>query len=74
MPTADLSQGARTARKKAQLLAGWRAANPGKGLLGPGGKSADYTETYIPTKLGSIPFRVQGEGPVQTDGPCGCSQ
>jgi hypothetical protein len=73
MPTADLSQSARTLRKKAQILASWRAANPGKLLQGPGGQTTEYTTTYIPTKLGSLPFRVQAAGPVQTDGPCGCA-
>ena len=74
MPTADNSQSARVARKKAQTLAAWKAAHPRSLLLGPGGQTADYTETYLPARLGAIPFRVQGAGPVQIDGPCGCSE
>lgn len=78
MGTADNSQTARTTRIKAQKLAVWRSANPGKPEQGPGGQTTDYTTTYIASRLGNKPF--YGTGVTNVVNPpgseitgCGCA-
>jgi hypothetical protein len=70
MPIADNSQTARTQRKKAQILASWRAANPGSPEQSPPPTDAS---TLTTRRQGQITYTIQqAGGGVRTEGPC-CS-
>jgi hypothetical protein len=68
MPTADNSYAARIQRKKAQIMASWRAANPGKPEQSPPPTDAS---TLTTRRQGQIQYTIQNAGGgTRVEGPC----